>query len=353
MYDFLMIGWELDYSRNRVMVDSKKFSIKRVDIKNDNFILRTIKIFFKTLFALITSKTNIVYIPAFNQVNAPFIIFWAKIFGKKLIIDILVSEYDTLVEDRKLADKNSFKARKALFFDKLALKFGEVLICDTELHKEYFLEKFNCNPEKIVVVPVGAEEHFTLLPQEDQNGFNVVFYGGFSPLHGIDVILKAAAILKEDQDIKFTLVGNGQTKKQMVKLANELDLTNTTFIDKVDYQKLPQFLSNFDVGLGIFGDTAKAKRVVANKVYQLAACNKPVVTMDSPGIKEVFEHNTNIILVSGENDMAANLATAIKDLKNNPSKAKFIAENGYKLMKTKYSVENIRGMFLHLLGRVF
>ncbi|MEH7274747.1 glycosyltransferase family 4 protein [Neobacillus vireti] len=345
MYDFLMIGWELDYSRNRAMLDSKKFSIKRVDIKNDNFILRTIKIFIQTFFALIGCNTNTVYIPAFNQVNAPLIILWAKIFRKRLIIDILVSEYDTLVEDRKLVDKNSFKAKKALFFDKLSLKYGDILICDTELHKEYFIKKFNCPREKIVVIPVGAEEHFTSLPQTPQRDFNVVFYGGFSPLHGIDTILKAAACVKDDKDIKFTLVGNGQTKKQMVKLAKELKLTNVTFVDRVEYQELPVFLSNFDVGLGIFGLTDKARRVVPNKVYQMAACKKPVVTMETDGIKEVFKNQTNIYLISTENDIGANLASAIRELKNNPNKANLIAEKGYQLMKTEYSVESIRDMF--------
>ncbi|TKH27091.1 glycosyltransferase family 4 protein [Bacillus wiedmannii] len=350
MYDFLMIGWELDYSRNRVMVDKSNLKIKEVQIDKGNIVLRYIKIFFQTLFALIKHKTKVVYIPAFNQANAPIIILLSKIFRKKIVIDILVSEYDTIVEDRKLVPKGSLKAKKAYFLDQICLKYADVLICDTELHKQYFINKFGCSAEKISVIPVGAEEHFTYIPQKGSNEiFTVVFYGGFSPLHGIDVILNAAAELKDEPNISFTLVGNGQTKQEMVKLADKLKLENITFIDRVDYEELPLFLSGFDVGLGIFGDTDKAKRVVPNKVYQVAACRLPVITVDTPGIKEVFTNNASIILISPEGLVARNLADAIKKLKlDNGFKAE-IAMNGYNLMKEYYSVPKIRSMFNSLI----
>ncbi|HFJ9425850.1 glycosyltransferase [Bacillus cereus] len=350
MYDFLMIGWELDYSRNRVMVDKSKLKIKEVQIGQGNILLRYIKIFFQILFALIRYKTNTVYIPAFNQANAPIIILISKIFRKKIVVDILVSEYDTIVEDRKLVPKGSLKAKKAYLLDQICLKYADVLICDTELHKKYFINKFGCSAEKISVIPVGAEEHFTYIPKKGSNEiFTVVFYGGFSPLHGVDIILNAAAELKDDPNISFTLVGNGQTKQQMVKLADKLKLENITFIDRIDYEKLPLFLSEFDIGLGIFGETDKVKRVVPNKVYQVAACRLPVITLDTPGIKEVFTNNANIILISPEGLAAKNLADAIQNLKlDNRLKAE-IAMNGYNLMKEHYSVSKIRSMFNSLI----
>ncbi|MEH7059724.1 glycosyltransferase family 4 protein [Bacillus wiedmannii] len=350
MYDFLMIGWELDYSRNRVMVDRGNLKIKEVQIGKGNILLRYIKIFFQTLFALIKYKTKVVYIPAFNQVNAPIIILLSKIFRKKIVVDILVSEYDTIVEDRKLVPKGSLKAKKAYFLDQICLKYADVLICDTELHKKYFIEKFGCSAEKISVIPVGAEGHFTYIPQKSSNEtFRVVFYGGFSPLHGIDVILNAAAELKDEPNISFTLVGNGQTKQHMVNLADKLNLENITFIDRVNYEELPLFLSEFDVGLGIFGETDKAKRVVPNKVYQVAACRLPVITTETPGIKEVFTNNDNIILVSSQGLAAKNLANAIKNLKDNSEWKAEIAMNGYNLMKDQYSVPQIRSMFNSLI----
>lgn len=350
MYDFLMIGWELDYSRNRVMVDKNKLKIKEIQIGQTNILLRYIRIFFQTLFALIKYKTDTVYIPAFNQANAPCIILLSKLFRKKIVVDILVSEYDTIVEDRQLVPKGSLKAKKAYLLDQICLKYGDVLICDTELHKQYFVNKFGCGAEKISVIPVGAEEHFTYIPQKDSSEmFKVVFYGGFSPLHGIDIILNAAAELKDEPNISFTLVGNGQTKQQMIELADKLKLENITFIDRVNYDELPLFLSRFDVGLGIFGETDKAKRVVPNKVYQVAACRLPVITMDTSGIKEVFTNNTNIILISPEGLAAKNLSEAIKNLKVDDELKAQIAMNGYTLMKEQYSVPQIRSMFNSLI----
>jgi glycosyltransferase involved in cell wall biosynthesis len=142
----------------------------------------------------------------------------------------------------------------------------------------------------------------------------VLFYGGFSPLHGIDKILYAAKYL-EDENVRFTLVGKGQTWEEMVELSKKLYLRNLEFTDNIDYRKLSYFISQFDVGLGIFGDTGKAMRVVPNKVYRLAACAKPVVSRETPGIKEVFTDMHDIILVSNKGDLSKELADKIRFLK--------------------------------------
>ncbi|MGG6440546.1 glycosyltransferase family 4 protein [Saccharococcus caldoxylosilyticus] len=356
-YDFLMIGWGLDYSRNRVLLSKDRHHYKSIEIEKDGYLIRNIKIFFKTLFAFIKYKSKIVYIPAFNQANAPLIILFSKIFKKKIIIDILVSEYDTIVDDRKLVKKQSFKAKKAFFYDYISTKYADILICDTESHKKYFKEKFGVNETKMKVIPVGAEDIFR--PIETKNNqenvekdvIRVLFYGGFSPLHGIDKILYAAKYL-EDENVRFTLVGKGQTWEEMVELSKKLCLRNVEFIDNIDYRKLPYFISQFDIGLGIFGDTGKAMRVVPNKVYQLAACAKPIISRETPGIKEVFTDMQDIILVSNKGDLSKELADKIRFLKEHSNLRKIIGDNAYKLMKENYSVKSIEDRFANLIDNL-
>ena len=62
------------------------------------------------------------------------------------------------------------------------------------------------------------------------------------------------------------------------------------WVDWVDYADLVSWISRADLCLGIFGTSEKAASVIPNKVYQVVAAGRPVVTRDSPAIRELLEH---------------------------------------------------------------
>ena len=74
-----------------------------------------------------------------------------------------------------------------------------------------------------------------------------------------------------------------------------------------------------DLCLGIFGNTDKAKRVIPNKVYECLAVGKPVITADTPAIRELFEDG-ELVFVSVADHIS--LAKAIMALKNDESLAR-------------------------------
>jgi glycosyltransferase involved in cell wall biosynthesis len=56
----------------------------------------------------------------------------------------------------------------------------------------------------------------------------------------------------------------------------------------IDAEDLPTTLGAFDVCIGIAGTTAKAKRVVPNKIFQGAAAGCAIVTSDTPPQRRVL-----------------------------------------------------------------
>jgi len=90
------------------------------------------------------------------------------------------------------------------------------------------------------------------------------------------------------------------------------------------------------VCLGLFGESMKADNVIPNKVLQILATQKPLITMDSKAIKEIAVNGKNCILVPPGNPQK--LAEAIMILKNDPLMRENIALKGYQLYLEKLSM---------------
>lgn len=219
---------------------------------------------------------------------------WMLTLGKNMTVkmDAFVSLYDSLVTDRKKYHPLNPYAWLLYFIDFVSCHLVDEVLIDTAEHGKFFARKFLVPARKIKVYYLGAREDLftprTNLPQNKK--CEVVFYGTYIPLQGIETIIKAANILeKSHPDIHFTLLGSGQTYEDMRSTAGHLDVSNITFTETIPLEQIPNFLKSGDIALGIFGTTPKAMRVIPHKVYDAIACNVPVITMRSPAILEKYQ----------------------------------------------------------------
>ncbi|MFH0846026.1 MAG: glycosyltransferase [Patescibacteria group bacterium] len=151
--------------------------------------------------------------------------------------------------------------------------------------------------------------------------FKIYFYGHLIPLQGQEYILEAACLLEKHDDIVFLMGGSVAKKKY-----DDGSFKNVIFKENVFKEKLAEDIQGSDVCLGIFGDTIKSKRVIPNKIYDYVACRKPVITADTPAIRELFDEN-DLYLVPTANSEA--LAKAILKLKEDSDLREKLAENSY------------------------
>jgi glycosyltransferase involved in cell wall biosynthesis len=200
----------------------------------------------------------------------------------------------------------------------LGSRLANLLLLDTRSHAEYFEELFRLPPHSVRHVYLGAEVDIfrrDVAVKKHKAVFTVLFYGQFIPLHGIDTIVHAAKILeKSSEKVRFILIGKGQEQPRIDALIGELGIKTIKRISWVKYDKLINCIHQADICLGIFASSGKATRVIPNKVYQILAAGKPLITGDTPAIRELLSENPNIRLVEPGN--AEKLATAILDLRN-------------------------------------
>ena len=264
-----------DYSRNRILRkllaelgwQARDFQPRLSDLGDWEARLRALP------------KPDLVWVPCFRQRDLAAASRWARSRGIPLLFDPLISAYDKQVDERGKLDSGSPRARRLLAWERKLFRRADRIIADTPAHTDYFAEKLGADREKCAVVYVGAEEAlFSPRPMQARQpgeALEVLFYGSFIPLQGPGTVIEAARRYR-GAPVKWTLIGNGPLRKACEEQAAGLE--HVAFEDWMPYEKLPARIQQADILLGVFGTTAKAGRVIPNKVFQSLACGRPVVT---------------------------------------------------------------------------
>ena len=268
---------------------------------------------------------------------------------KKIIFNPMLSIYDTMIEDRKIS--NNFLIKKSLYYlDRLSCRLANKIILDTPEHADYFVKKFKIPRQKLEHVYIGADESkFFPLEKNYSAKFKVLFYGKFSPIHGIDTIIKAAKILSVDKSVELEIIGTGQLHNKMLRLAKDLKVENIKFVDWVDFDKLPTKIAQADVCIGgHFGSSQKGRRVVANKVFQMIAMKRPVIIADcQTSLTAGFVDQENCLFCQPED--AKELTRKILILKNDSALADKIAKGAFHLFNDKFTISKTGKAFKGIL----
>ena len=331
-------SYDKECTRNRIIIKGlKQNGVEVVECNDRHSFLRKYLSLAKKYFSL--DDFDAVIVGEFGQTDVPTAWILTKITKKPLIFDVFVSTYDGIIHDRKLFKENSFRAKYYYYLDKISCKLPKILFLDTNEHIKYFNEEFGISEKKFRRIFVGSDDEIFYPRKNVKNNdtFTITFYGSFIPLHGLQYIVRAAKLLEEYKDIKFEILGSGQTYNFIRDLSEKLKICNIVFIkERVKYEEIPNFITKSDVCLGIFGDTAKAKRVIPNKVYEALAMGKPLITGDSPAIKECgIVNRKNTLLVEMANPEA--IANAILELKDDEKLRNDIAKNGLALFKENFT----------------
>ncbi len=261
-------------------------------IEKSLIVLCWIELFIKAAF------TDIVYLLPDNTRFIKSAIWITSLFRKKLVVEPYISLYDTFVGDRKLIIDGSRKAKVALEKDRLALIKSDYVIHTSSCELNYWgkIISASIDPNKIFVAPLCNTLNLVAKRHFRQDGvLRICWWGTFIPLHGLDNILKAMRILKE-QEVQFTCnlfgVDNAFFSVYEQKIySNQLE--NHVFLRKdlnFSDNSLPVHLvDNCDLALGIFGNTDKARNAVPNKLVEALSMGIPTLTMNSPALQEFFK----------------------------------------------------------------
>jgi glycosyltransferase involved in cell wall biosynthesis len=236
--------------------------------------------------------------------------------GRPVVFNPLVSLADTLVSDRGRFRPGSIAARALERIDRNAFRSADLVVADTDAHAQ-FLGQLTGRTD-IAVCFVGAEDRLFTPGWEPRAPFTALFVGKLIPLQGVETILAAAGAAP---DIAFRIVGSGQLDPLLAQPP-----PNVQHVPWIEYERLADEIRSAGCSLGIFGTTAKARRVIPNKAFQALAVGAPLVTADTPAARELLVDGESALLVPPGDGNA--LADAVRRFAADRDLAQRIAAGG-------------------------
>lgn len=335
---------EPSYSRVRIVQRAlaTRCSVETIYSSARSYPVRLLVVATRILLARLTGRLNHADVLFAGFLAQPLLPWVRLLWRGPLVADAYLSLYDTLVHDKQRLREGSLLARAAFWLDQYLLRRADLCLTDTEAHVEYFQRTFGtagCNIRRLWVSSeysyVTATSSGAIAP------FRVFFWGGFIPLQGVDTIIRAAVLLNA-HNVHFTVVGRGQTYARCVELHRDLQGSNVDFQAWMKPDEIANVAARAQVILGIFGTTAKAGRVIPNKVFEALAMGRPVITRQSSAIGELLQDQRDVLLVPAGDPQR--LADKILWVKDHPAEAAEIGRRGYETFQRNASPAQVEAI---------
>jgi colanic acid biosynthesis glycosyl transferase WcaI len=107
--------------------------------------------------------------------------------------------------------------------------------------------------------------------------FNVMFAGTMGKAQGLDTVIQAAALLRDENLIQFVFVGDGLEARRLRAMADQMALDNVRFLGPYPEDAMPGLLALSDVLLVHLADSPLFRITVPHKIFAYAASGKPIL----------------------------------------------------------------------------
>jgi colanic acid/amylovoran biosynthesis glycosyltransferase len=182
---------------------------------------------------------------------------------------------------------------------------------------EYFVERLlslGAAPDRTLFFPMGVDlDRFVFQPRPKlANPVSVVTVGRLTEKKGVEYALRAIHLLKDKFQIRYTVAGDGELRRDLESSAFRLGLGGQVcFIGSVSQARVAELLTQADLFVQPFVTAQNGDQEgLPLTIKEAMARGVPVITTAHAGMGEMITDGVNGILV-GERD-AISLAKALE-----------------------------------------
>jgi glycosyltransferase involved in cell wall biosynthesis len=215
---------------------------------------------------------------------------------------------------------------------------------------------FNLNINKrVFYLPIHAESNYLNIREKKKiicKNFNIFFFGNIGFAQDIPSVLKTIEILRNNENIKWTFVGEGSMKEWFIKKIIEKQLhKNVKFKSYVSLNKISQIYSDADALLVSLKNNKCFNLIIPAKIQSYLASGIPIFAMANGEVQTIVKKNLcGIYCNSADHRKFAKLIVNFSKL-GNDKKTK-IGENGYKFYLRNFALNRVIKKFENLADQV-
>ena len=219
--------------------------------------------------------------------TAFFTVFYAKHI---LRCPILYNEQDIFPENAYFAgilSESSMVYKVAHALQKYAYKNATALSTISDDMKSTIVTRYGISEDKVQVIynwgheelkAHSDEENVFLKKYPKKSGeFRVVYAGNLGKMQNVELILETAALMKDDQDVSFYIVGGGVNEEQLKTFAKEKELNNVTFVGMQPPEEVADLYAAADVNV-IPLQKGLIYAALPSKTADCLIAGKPIIT---------------------------------------------------------------------------
>ncbi len=212
----------------------------------------------------------------------------------------------------------------------------------------------------VAVVPLWTDTDFLKPLPKEENPFarehgqvgriTVMYSGNIGKTHGVETLVKAAALLSDLEPVSFLVVGDGLGLPEARREAAELGVRNLSFLPFQPWETLPFSLAAGDIAV-VLQSPGTESLSVPSKTYNFLAAGSAVVACTAPDsdlARLVGERGVGLVVPPGD---AGALAEAIRRLAGDKRMLAAMRTAARQTAESRYSLPAAVASFGNLFRR--
>ncbi|OXT09508.1 hypothetical protein CE561_00655 [Thermoanaerobacterium thermosaccharolyticum] len=275
----------------------------------------------------------------------PDVLYYPMIHTWTPIINMFIKQVPKIVT---LHDPKPHKGEENIILEKISnmsIKQADRIVILSSIFKETVLD-LGIDPDRIDVIPHGEFSYYARKNNTTKKEFKntILFFGRISKYKGIEVLLKAFKIIKQDvKDAKLLIVGSGDMTdyKELIGKLRDIEITNRWIKD----DEVGNFFSKADFLVVPYIDASQSGVIPTAYGFSM-----PVVASRIGGIPEqVDDGKTGFLVKPGDEN---ELAEKCIELLNNPDLIIEMGQNAYKKACNEMSWEHVSNLLMESIRKI-
>jgi glycosyltransferase involved in cell wall biosynthesis len=275
-----------------------------------------------------------------------------KLTGAKVILDIhdLVPEF----YGNKFNARTGSRIVKALIFiEKMCCAFADHVIIANDIWAEKLCNRSVTSAKCTTLINYPDLQIFSRAAKKvpGNNHFFLIYPGSLNRHQGLDIAIKAIAIVKEKiSHVRLHIYGDGPEREKLKALINDLKLNTIVQLhNPVSILEIAERMAASDVGIVPKRADSFGNEAFSTKIMELMAMGVPVIVSDTKIDQFYFNESWVMFFKSGDEH---DLAEKILSLYYNRTLRQQLIDNGLQFIKS-YNWKAKEKKYFRIINSIF